>query len=276
MIMLVGTKGVLSSAIQEVFNGESIHIVDQAAAYSWASPTTGNRIAEYVSTLRDKPKLILNASGIVDPTASPEVLINVNYNLPKNLAEFANQNGTKLVTFGTIMENFEDLAVSNPYLSSKKKYYDYFVRSSQQHASVLHLQAHTWYGGNKLKSHMFLGQIFSAIQKRTIFKMSMGKQLREYHHLFDDLCALKHLLNSGAYGVFQLNHGEALSLQEVASHVFSEFNLSELLRIGVLPMSSHENLDATFLPDRLLSEVAFRGTLRGITDYMRFLLNGEK
>ena len=271
MILLVGRKGVLSRAIQDQFSSENIHIVGSEISCKWASSNLNYEISDYINSLKEKPKFILNASGILDPNTPLKELLEINYYLPRKLEGFAHKNNIKLITFGTIMENFDDMSKSNPYVFSKKQYSDYLLQTNHIKSNALHLQIHTWYGGASLQPFMFLGQMYSAIQKKEIFHMSQGAQLREYHHIFDDLSALKYLLSINASGVFQINHGETVSLKTVAEYVFSEFQLSDLLQIGSLPQPILENFQIKFSPSSAFGNENFRLTLPGIVDYFRLL-----
>ena len=83
----------------------------------------------------------------------------INFHLPKRLQEISLKRNFKLVTFGTIMEKFDGIATSNPYIFSKRKYLDYLIQSGHTKSNALHLQIHTWYGGANLKPFMFLGEM---------------------------------------------------------------------------------------------------------------------
>jgi hypothetical protein len=220
--------------------------------------------------------LILNASGIVNPQIEYAELIEVNFHLPRALHIFAKKYEIKLVTFGSIMENLNDIAISNPYVLSKKKYFEYVQEINAQESTSLHLQFHTWYGGASLQKFMFLGQMFTAIQKGEIFHMSQGNQLREYHHISDDLNVLSYLLNIDAQGVFQINHGESVTLKSLAENVFSEFKVSQLLRLGTLPQPEVDNYQTVFSSSTLLGDQKFRKTVPGIIEYFKFLMGEYK
>jgi nucleoside-diphosphate-sugar epimerase len=173
------------------------------------------------------------------------------------------------------MENFDAMSISNPYLFSKKQYYNYLIEKQNKKSNSIHLQIHTWYGLKSLKQFMFLGQMFSAIQNRDFFPMSSGDQLREYHHISDDLNFLTYLLNIDASGVIEINHGETVSLKSLAEYVFSYFDLSDLLKIGSLPEPRQDNFQTEFTPSGELGSHNFRKTLPGVIEYFNLLMAGE-
>jgi hypothetical protein len=181
----------------------------------------------------------------------------------------------KIITFGTIMENFKGIANSNAYLKSKTDYFEYLTSITVNPHNTIHLQIHTWYGGYRLHNTMFLGQIYDAIKSGKAFRMSSGLQLREYHHIEDDLEALKHLLSIDTKGILQINHGISITLKDIATHLFSHFNSLELMKIGDVATPVQENFTRKFVVPESLKGIAFRNPLEGITDYFRLLLNGE-
>lgn len=275
MILLIGRNGNLSKAIQFHFSSENIQIVGSDVSNQWVTSKSNENIEVYLDSLSEKPKLVLYASGVIDPNAPIKDLLDINFHLPKRLQEISLKRNFKLVTFGTIMEKFDGIATSNPYIFSKRKYLDYLIQSGHTKSNALHLQIHTWYGGANLKPFMFLGEMYSAIQKKEIFKMSLGEQLREYHHISDDLDVFKILLDVDASGVFEINHGEIISLKELAEYVFTSFELSNLLKIGTLPSPEQEIFRIEYTPSSHLKAANFRRTLPGIVEYFK-LLEGKR
>lgn len=275
MILIFGRHGNLSRAIQNYFSTESTHIVGSDLSSKWANSTSNDDIEYYLDSLEKDPSLVLYASGVIDPNAPLKELLDVNFHLPRKLEGISLERNFKLVTFGTIMEKFDSIASSNPYIFSKRQYFDYLLQSSHLKTNSLHLQIHTWYGGESLKPFMFLGQMFSAIQRREIFRMSSGNQLREYHHIHDDLNALKSLLNVNAKGVHEISHGETITLKGLAEYVFSNFELSDLLQIGTLPNPEQEIFQIEYTPSGLLRTENFRKTLPGVVEYFKLLMGPQ-
>lgn len=272
MIVIVGRSGNLSLALQQIYQDADVRVIGSEIAQGWTGEDSQRRIKNDLEDLRIFPNLIINASGEINPRAKFPELLAVNYHLPKNLQDYSQKHGIKLVTFGSIMENLKDITDSNLYLMSKRKYFDYFKKELTLDTNSLHLQIHTWYGLRKPSSSMFLGQMYQALKDKKVFNMSDGTQLREYHNVFDDLKAVQHLLNQNFSGVVQINHGEVLSLKEIAKSIFDSLNSINLLRIGTLSAPEHEVFAKHFQPTELLESIKFRPTTEGlIADFKRLL-----
>ena len=270
MILLIGRHGNLSLATQNLFREREIHIVDSKIAKAWCEKKGLQSISNHFESLKVRPELVINTSGIVNPQAEVSELLDVNYYLPRNLHLFSQKSGIKLVTFGTIMENNLEISNSNSYLHSKRKYFEYLL-NPQVDSNSLHLQVHTWYGGNHFHDHMFLSQIYNALKRKISFDMSSGEQIREYHHINDDLTALQFLLEQNCTGVRQINHEEAISLRDLAEFIFGAYGLLELLKINKLKIPEHEILQKKFLRDKTLDSIHFRDTRVGILEYFKEL-----
>jgi hypothetical protein len=270
--MLVGRRGNLSLALQREFKEEEIRVIGSDIANSWTSEDGLRQIKADLEELDFQPSLIINAAELVNPNADLSRLMDVNFTLPMNLELYSRTRGVKLLTFGSIMENIDEITKSNPYLISKRKYFEYLVNEVPSDTSSLHLQIHTWYGGESLHPHMFLGQMFSALKQRKTFEMSNGMQLREYHNIFDDTAAVKYLLLQDARGIIQVSHGESLPLKEIAISVFNAFDSFPLLKIGSLKFPEFEVMEKLFLSFEWPESITFRDTCSGIVkDFQRFL-----
>ena len=161
-------------------------------------------------------------------------------------------------------------------MKSKKEYFDLFKSSVSRDSSHLHLQLHTLYGGIKVHRHMFLGQMFEAIQNRLDFKMTGGTQLREYHHIMDDIQALDKVIRTNTGGVVEISHQEKMTLRSIAEHVFSEFGILNRLKVGDLPNPSIEQYDMCLRDESQRQVDGFRPSLFGITQHLRELLGNTK
>ncbi len=255
-----------------MYQDTEIRIIGSEIAQRWTDEDSLNKVENDLEYLKIFPDLIINAAGEINPKARPSKLLAVNYFLPRNLQDYSQRKGIKLVTFGSILENLEDVANSNPYLTSKRKYFDYFEKEISHNTNSLHLQIHTWYGLKMPSNSMFLGQMYQALKDKKVFHMSDGNQLREYHNVFDDLKAVQHLLKQETDGVVQINHGEVFSLREIAKSIFDSFNSTNLLCIGTVSAPEHEVFVKHFQPNALLESIQFRPTIEGlITDFKRLL-----
>jgi nucleoside-diphosphate-sugar epimerase len=134
-----------------------------------------------------------------------------------------------------------------------------------------HLQLHTLYGAGQPDSFMFLGQILMSVRNNLPFKMTSGRQMREYHHLADEVRAIRQIAGSARTGVMDVSHGHPLRLRMIAEEVFQAFAKSELLRVGALPEPPEENYEKIFKRSEFLQQISFRDSLPSIVQYMREL-----
>jgi dTDP-4-dehydrorhamnose reductase len=272
VILLVGKKGNLSLALQRMYRNVDIRIVGSEIAHRWAVKNGDKYIAGDLKRLGINPEVVFNAAGEIDSNSSFENLCNVNFHLPRNLETFSQNLGIKLVTFGTIMENLTELSNSNPYLLSKRRYFEYVTEQLEYNSNSMHLQIHTWYGVANPHKKMFLSQMLQALKERKTFHMSRGNQLREYHDIQDDMVAIQLLLDLKTRGIVQLNHGETLSLKDLATTIFDYFNAQELLKIGSIDTPKHEITTKNFERNILFDSIQFRATKQGvINDFAKLL-----
>ena len=276
MILVIGSNGLVSTAIQQHYIDQETVVVGSQIAKSWAVSDAESRIREYVNSLPIRPLKIINCAGLTDPKLSKQLHVDVNFELPKNLLNFSEEEEIDLITFGSVMENNSELCLQNPYLRAKEMFFSYISDRIKTNSKFLHLQLHTLYGGKKPHSHMFLGQMFAAIEKGAEFKMTDGLQLREYHHIDDDIQALTRIIDTKSYGVIEISHNEKLTLRSIAEFVFSEFNITSKLKLGELPNPSIELYTSGINLDSDARQEGFRATLPGITDYLRELLGKPK
>ncbi len=276
MILVIGSNGLVSTAIQQHFINQELVVVGSQVAKSWAVSNAESRIREYVNSLPARPSKIINCAGITDPKSPKKLHLDVNFELPKNLLKYSEEDEIDLITFGSIMENNPELCLQNPYLRAKELFFSYISDTINTNSKLLHLQLHTLYGGKKIHNHMFLGQMFTAIEKGEEFKMTEGLQLREYHHIDDDIQALGRIIDTKSYGIVKISHNEKITLRSIAEFVFSEFNISSKLKLGELPNPIIELYTSGINLDSDVRQEGFRATLPGITDYLRGLLGKPK
>lgn len=276
MILVIGSNGLVSTAIQQHYIDQDMVVVGSQIAKSWAVSDAESRIREFVNSLPIRPSKIINCAGLTDPKLPKQLHVDVNFELPKNLLNFSEVEDIDLITFGSVMENNPELCLQNPYLRAKEMFFSYISDRIKTNSKLLHLQLHTLYGGKKLHSHMFLGQMFAAIEKGGEFRMTDGLQLREYHHIDDDIQALTRIFDTKNYGILEISHNEKLTLRSIAEFVFSEFNVTSKLKLGELPNPSIELYTSGINLDSDVRQEGFRATLPGITDYLRGLLGKPK
>jgi nucleoside-diphosphate-sugar epimerase len=275
MLLVIGKNGIIAQEVQIAFSDEPLVVVGRESTKTWSSEVGATDIEAYVEGMPSKPERIINCAGITDPRRPEKELIETNFILPRNLLQYSVMHNVPIVTFGSIMESIPELCNSNAYLKSKTLYFQHFKEVDKPKVGNIHLQLNTLYGGKKYHPHMFLGQLIESIKKDVEFKMSNGSQIREYHHVKDDVQALVDLINSAHSGIIAINHNERIAIRKIAEYVFSELDKSHLLRIGELPSPEIEQYFYDKARIENPQDFVFRETLPGILEFVREVL-GEK
>lgn len=272
MILLVGRTGIVARAFQKALGQEAIHVVGSDVTNIWTKRVGIKYVDEYISKLPEKPSIIFNASGKTNPLESAETLKEINFNLPVNLLNYAYRNDIKLITLGSVMEADEETCSGNLYLQSKTMFLDYVLQKEFLLSNLFHAQLHTLYGGWMLHPHMFLGQIFNALRAKSVFIMQDGNQLREYHHVDDDIAAILSLIEMDLIGIHKISHGEILKLKSIAETIFSAFNLdSNLVNLSTSQLVNRKYLLGNSKNSKL-NQINFRDSMIGIIEYINELL----
>jgi len=269
-IYLIGARGRLGQAIAREYADTDVVMLDRAVYEGWSRDRAECEIARYFER-QACDSLVFVASGLLDPRLPAESLERVNFHLPKNLIAAVSPLGMRVVTFGTAMETFP--GTRNAYVESKWRLGEYVSASIGSGAAALHLQIHTLYGMGAPTPFMFLGQILDAIRRDVPFPMTSGRQLREYHHLEDEVRGIRWLAESAARGTLALNHGRAVTLRAIAEAVFGALGKGELLRVGARPDPVDENFERFFEPVKLPPVIKFRESLPAIVEYMKSCLS---
>jgi len=267
MIFVVGARGRLGQMLVKQYPSEEVIAVERAVYENWSSDTSENSITEYFSPYADQGSIVYICSGLLDPRLEADALHRVNFVLPKNIIQSVASMGIRAMTFGTAMEA---TLTSNPYVQSKLLL-GQFVEQAGDMAT--HVRIHTLYGTGTPSPFMFLGQVLTALQENSEFKMTMGRQLREYHHVSDDACAIKHLAENRISGIIELSHGKPVTLRALAEAVFQAFDKADLLRLGAIPEPKEENFGDIFTPPSSLVGLPFRDTIPSVVKYMKTLVN---
>ena len=270
MIFVVGARGRLGRAICSG-HAESNPVQLARGIYeNWWQPQSRGEISRYFEPWKKTGSIIFVASGILDPHLPGEVHEQVNYQLPRNIIEAVASIGFQVVTFGTVMEQL--LTTQNPYIHSKALLGNYVMGLPAKESRVLHLRIHTLYGAGSPSPFMFLGQVLAALATRSDFAMTRGNQLREYHHVDDDVRAARLLLQSGLNGVADISHGKPVKLADLATHIFRKLGHEQCLKLGALPEPPEENYKTIFNRPAVLNELNFRETLPAVTQYLKTCL----
>lgn len=269
MIYVIGGRGRLGRAIQSSRPSDEVVVLDRAIYEDWWQGDAPPRIARFFEAM-PPDSVILVAAGLLDPALPRADHQRVNVELPTRVMEGARRSGQRVVTFGTVMERLVEHP--NAYVATKAELGRVVAERAAAGDAVLHLQIHTLYGGGEPAPFMFLGQLLRALREGRPFEMSPGRQLREYHHVDDDVAAVHAALEAGSSGVVALSHGAPCTLRDLASHVFAALDRVELLRIGARPEPPDDNY-ATVLPQpSVIKNIPFRPALPGVTAYLKALL----
>ncbi|MDL2409394.1 NAD(P)-dependent oxidoreductase [Rhizobium calliandrae] len=270
MIFVIGGTGRLARAIAARHSDGETITPRREVYQDWWMPNAADAIREYFEPWERGNSTIFVVSGLLDPHAGEEDILKVNYYLPKNIVQAAAVLGIRVVTFGTIMERL--LSRGNPYVQSKIALGRYVSEIADNCQSVAHVRLHTLYGLGQPSSFMFLGQILHSLRTHSPFEMTLGKQLREYHHFDDDADAIYRLVEHWRAGVVDLNHGCPITLREIATTLFSTFGEKNLLKIGARPEPAEENYDTSFRRPDFLADSKFRDALPAIVKYIESCL----
>jgi nucleoside-diphosphate-sugar epimerase len=266
-VHIIGARGRLGQAIAREYASDELCLLQRSLYESWSAPDSPSQVAHYFEKNARQGDVVFVTSGLLDPNLPNQDLFSVNYHLPKNVIDGASKVGLKVVTFGTIMETL--LESKNPYIQSKAALSEYIGSVASADKPVIHMRIHTLYGIGQPSPFMFLGQMLSAIHEDQLFKMTSGRQLREYHHLQDEAAAIRQIECSTQFGVINLSHGKPQSLRHIAEGVFSALGKSELLQVGGLSEPPEENYATIMQPASQLASTAFRESLPAVIEYMQ-------
>lgn len=266
-VYLIGGRGRLGQAIAHEYADSGVVSLGRSIYEGWSQAGAVDKISRYFDTRSNECSTIFVASGLLDPNLSQDDLLRVNYQLPKNLIDGAAKLGIKVITFGTVMEGL--LKSKNPYIQTKTALGEYARAVASLANPAIHMQIHTLYGIGQPSPFMFLGQMLTSILHNTPFRMTSGRQLREYHHLTDEAKAIRKLAKVASPGVVNVSHGKPLSLRAIAENVFTVLGKEELLHVGALPEPSEENYEQVLAPAPILYQVEFRDSLPAIVEYMK-------
>ena len=273
MNLIIGARGRLGRAIALSCHPDLVMTPPRSLYAEWWREDAIDKISQYLGKAIAAPCNIFVASGIINPCLCKEEHYRANYLLHRNIIEGGTKLGFKVVTFGTVMESVVSDQTVNPYLSNKIKLGRFVKSFSEKSNLALHIRLHTLFGGGMPEDFMFLGQIFRSLISKSEFNMTSGTQLREYHHVDDEVLAITKILESNASGCVELNHDAVFTLKDIAHYIFSAFSLSELLKVGKLQLPCDDNFKSVFKRPIVIKDIHFRETLPALVDYLRHCMN---
>lgn len=261
--IIIGTSGNFSIELQKKIPKNFQVLFGRQLLEMWNENSSKKVFIDHLA--KHQATNLIYTLGITSPKESLSSLRRINFEFPRYLYSVSKELEMNFVTLGSVHENYPSLFSDNNYISVKKELNQFLKENSFKKS--YHFQFHTWYGGERLKNDMFLGQIVLSLKNRSVFTMSSGQQLREYHHVEDDaICVLKMLRNLGT-GCYTVSHGEYLTLRQIAHHIFKYFEMEHLLRID---MDNIIEGDITSIqnPNNVNSQCYFRPSLEGIVKYI--------
>jgi nucleoside-diphosphate-sugar epimerase len=270
MKFIIGSRGRLGQAIARACPAADTLCLDRAVYEGWAEEGAEDQVARFFAPWAGSASTVFVASGLLDPKLAPAEHNKVNYALPRNVIAGAASLGLTVMTFGTVMESL--LAQHNPYIQSKAALGRHVAERAMAGQQVAHIRVHTLFGAGAPSPFMFLGQVLTALRQRTPFNMTLGKQLREYHHVDDEARAIRVLDAAGVRGVLDLSNGEPVSLRDLATTVFAACGAAGQLHLGALAEPLEENYSTVFARHPLLGPQAYRPALPAIVDYLKACL----
>lgn len=273
-VFILGSTGQIGNELSNFFYDVKTIKIPQNIYRNWSNPERVSEISKYFTNNNiEQDSMIFISCGILDPKSSKMDLMNANFHIPHNIIKALREIRPKIITFGSIFEKFAEN--QNLYISSKHRLSSFIESQVSSGSNLLHLRLHTIFGIQKPKPFMFLGQILDSLNQNTFFKMTSGLQLREYHHVTDEVKAIARIASSASLGITEINHGQPLTLKEIAENIFKNVGKSELLKIGGLQDNTHENYFQKLPKSEFASDIVFRDSIPALTEYIKNFLIDE-
>lgn len=276
-VLLFGGSGQIGSALQEGARVRTPGREVRAVPWRTVAPQLDDpdrlRATLDAITAEWETYDVVFAAGLTNPAAPAEQLWRSNVALPIAVVDAtARRTGVRYMTLGTTFEHFADFAEANPYVESKRRLWGSLLTGGlTSDGRVAHVRLHTVYGGPP-KPHMFLGQMIAALCSDLPFRMSSGRQLREYHHVQDITEALLAILDSEwSFGgePLVLSAGDPVRLADLARAVFQACGRPDLLEIGAIPAAPSENERIRFPRSDAAVLPLYRDPMIGVPEYVR-------
>ncbi|WP_457281206.1 NAD-dependent epimerase/dehydratase family protein [Polaromonas sp. P5_D5] len=277
MIFILGARGRLGHAIHASQDPARVEAPDHSIYSEWWRDDGADEAARFFESRHAaEDSVVYVATGIIDPGRPHDEHERINFSLAKNVVQGATRTGARVITFGTVMEKVVDDKGLNPYYWSKTKLGRFVEEFCATSRLGLHIRLHTLFGGRAPDPFMFLGQILQAIDRNAEFRMTPGMQLREYHHIDDEVAAIFRLADSHASGSVELSHGMPVMLKNLATYIFEAQDRLDLLKIGALPGPVNDNYEFLFERTPALDGLNFRDTLPAVADYLAQVKEGAR
>lgn len=241
--IILGKNGNLSRSFQRRF--PSATLLGQEIYSEWMENEASLHafFSKFRQDLDESQIYMLNCVGIVDSKTDFEKLLDINFRFPLLLSENSGHLNYRLVTFGTVMESLPNYCRRNNYLRSKYAFYKEYQTNYFWMNQNTHFQLHTLFGGDRIQTSLFLGQIYQSIIQNREFLMGSGEQLREYHFIDDVTRIVEIFLTKERRGVQTISHGLPHKLGELAKEILRYFDLLPLLKVNAIPTDEYDNVE---------------------------------
>ena len=267
---IIGSNGRLAQAIINYYGDQGCFCLKREEYRNWGNINDLSSVKEFFIPKLSPGDTIFITSGILNSKEEPSLVNEVNFLLPSNIIEALQGLEVNIVTFGTILENLK--SSENVYVQSKIRLSEKVKDFRSEFTRVTHFRLHTLYGYDLPSEFMFLGQIYSALKNNSVFNMTSGIQIREYHHLDDVVNSMEVLLSKNRIGVNEITSGNGIRLRDLALRIFAHFNSEHLLRMGELSIEQEEKYLNDYKRNVDLENIDFRDPFDGVIHYLKTIL----
>lgn len=272
-ILIIGNTSNFSIALQEFFfqSNFDIDFIYTEEIRIWSSDKNWSQIQHRLeSKIAEKSfEFTIYATGLTNVDVDQDQLRFLNVDLPLFLNKVFTAVDLMTVYAGAVMENFPEYCNGSKYLASKLELSRNLESSG---GNWINLRFNQWYGTKSLRSHLFLGAAIESLKNRTPFCMGSGLQLREFHHIQDDLPVFSILDRTFLRANVNMCHGETLRLKDLAVALFTYFDCENLLRLNCRKDPPNDNYSSIFPRNPILDRWRFRSTVAGVIEYAKEFL----
>lgn len=269
--VILGATGLIGSAWKRL--QPNSFFVKRDEIENWFFKKESDLLAEFLDKLpSDKDVEIHFCLGDTNSKQALNHLMQVNCHWQISIAKEAMKRGIRIITYGSALEDF---GIENGYFESKRAFSSE-MRKIETRGLWTDVRLHTLYSDERPHPHMFLGQIYLALRDSSEFNMSSGQQLREFHHVDDDIQLIDNALRLNFGNQIELSHGRPIKLLEVAEYLFEAFNSKHLLNVNFYPDDPFDNYSKVFLPHLSKSFEITREPLAELRKIFGKLLKAEK
>ena len=265
-IVLTGASGMLGQAIVRQLAGRS----DVTVRALYRGDVPANEVSHIKNTKADlwdnegvmellkgfKPTLFIHAAatGMQIPRPSPEVLREMNTELPIRLAEMTARSGpfsfvqvSSGLAYrdqGRLLREEDPLETQHPYGASKAEAEKKLsAAAARSRFGLIILRPFSFTGEGDFGTRLFPSLLHNAAQG-TAFQMSAGDQVRDHSSVEDIAAGLiaAALTATGAPSpsIFNLGSGDRRTLRELVTSVIDQLGLKVKIEFGARPQAENE------------------------------------